>query len=534
MIWASRPLRELLSISTPDSAAERALFKSAERDKLERLYQSDRPGLSSATLRARLPDGSLCRDRVTVQRFESEKRTFWTARHEITPAEIAIPPMNISRFDASDSSVDILHRMARVSELSARQFRPESSLAEVPAIFVPEMATWATVAMVAADGERWSMGSSIHESGQFTEQYDREVRTIHPNEMRDSDHVAILRGRIPYALVPQVTWKYLATHYPPEAAQGLANIGLASLVIAPICAGEDVTGLIVLARTAERPPFTEADVEIARLIGQRVGRQMRRVEAAWERKRHSIRIQNALLPELAPLPGFDIRTVYRPSAVHAHVGGDWFDAHPLGPDRFVLSVGDVCGHDAAAATTMARYRTTIRTFLWQGNSPEQALSLLDDLLACQDDFPVLATAIVALIDRSSPAAFRLTYSNAGHLSGVALLPEGDVVALDQGRGTPIGIPLPGEPRVSESLTLPYGSTIILFTDGVVEQRSALLPDRINDLHRLLKSLPPESPVVAIQDALLELNDPFRLEDDMCIVVARVTEPSAPRPGDDPR
>lgn len=534
MIWASRPLLEILASPVPDRAAEQSLFDPEDRDALEQLYRVDGPSPSSTTLRARKPDGSLCRDQVTVQRFPSGTGTYWTARHDIAPTEDAATPDRLATLDPPSSQADDLRRLLLVSELGTGAIRPDQFVEELASLFVPSMATWVAVVVGSPDQDAWRISKYTHEAGGFPPSYDEEVRTVAPRQMRSSDHTAILRGHLPYAFVPHVTWKYLTSNYPPEAAVVMAQLGLASLIIAPLLVGEDVMGILALCRSADRPPFTQADLEIARLIGQRAGRHLHRVEEAWERRQHSARIQKALLPDFTPEPGVEVRMVYRPSAVHTDVGGDWFDAHALEPHRFILAIGDVCGHDVEAAATMAHYRAIIRTFLWQGDSPAEALSLLDDILSMDDEFPVIATAVVALIDRSEPEAFHLTYSAAGHPPGLVLLPSGEVLTLDRAQATPIGIPSPHGPRPLAQLDLPYHSTVVLFTDGVVEQRSVPLRERMDSVSTILNSIPRGSSVSDIQDALLELNDPYRLEDDMCIVIARVTEPAAAAHGGHPR
>lgn len=532
MLWASQPLLGLLGSAVPDCVAELALFNTADRSTLEGLYRADGADLSSAILAARGQDGSLCHDRVTVQRFESGTSRYWTTHHDITPALKAAPRAEDSIPDVASSPTDELDKLLLVSQLSSRSAQADRAVEELALLFVPSMATWTTIGVCSVDLDGWRYGTSLHEKGSFPPVYDHEVRAIAPRAMGSSDHVEVLLGRRSFSFVPHVTRNYLTSNYPPEAAAVMAELGLASLIVVPLLVGADITGLLVLARTADRPPFAEADLELARLIGQRAGQHLRRLEEAWDRRKHSMRLQRALLPDITPHPGIEARTVYRPSAVHANVGGDWFDVHPLGRDRVILAIGDVCGHDVEAAATMAHYRATIRTFLWQGESPARAISLLDELLSMNDDFPAIATALVAVVDRSDPDGFHLTYSTAGHPPGFLLLPEGEVLALDRARATPIGVPPPCGSRPLDRLNLPYGSTIVLYTDGVVEQRSTPLRERIDSVGRILRSLPQGSSVAEIQDALLDLNDPYRLEDDMCIVVARVTESAAS--GNNPR
>lgn len=525
-VWVSQPLLELLGAPTQHDTEDHPLIDSANRESLETLYGADSESPSTVTIRVRGQDGAVLRDRVTVQRFEMGTQTYWLTKHDITPANsMQSEPPALS--GAAQIHTENLRRILRVSELGAGAIRPDMAIDELAPILVPSMANWATVVLSSPDFKTWKMGKSWHEDGPFPQVYDREVRTVTPAQMYHSDHLAVLQGRIPFALIPQVDWKYMTTQYPSETASALADLGLASLVLVPLLDGKKIIGLIVLARTAARPAFTEEDLGIARLIGDRAGRYLGRMMEAWELKQHSVRVQRALLPTFAPEPGIEVRTVYRPSAVHADVGGDWYDVHALAPDRFIISIGDVCGHDAAAAAMMAHYRATIRAFLWQQESPAGALSLLDEIISMEQDFPIIATAIVALIERSEPDEFWLSYSTAGHPPGFVVTPVGGICILNEARGNPIGLPNRDGTRPLARIGLPYGSTVVLFTDGVVEQRSTPLKERIDSVGRILEALPHGCAVSTIRDALLELNDPFRLEDDMCIVVARIDAPAVP-------
>lgn len=524
MQWASSPLRSLLGVSEPSAAAELAMFAPSDRDAVERLYDQA-PGLTvSADLTAYRPDGTPFRDRITVQRIDIGDGSSWVTSHEEVAEDTSTRTASGRSPAEAQSSSESLRLILRVSEVIGASILPNRTLATVLPLLVPSMATWVTIALTSPDGEAWRMGDVLHERNSFLPAYEREVRTLTPSQMRDSDHVAILRGQLPYAFIPTVTAHYLSMKYPPEAASAMAQTGLASLLIVPLVAKTTVIGLIMLARTGDRPPFTEEDLEVARIIGRRVGARIQQIDDEFERKLHSVSIQNALLPELAPVPGVEVRTVYRPSAVHAHVGGDWYDLFPVGTDRLAVAVGDVCGHDATAAATMARYRTAIRTFLWQGESPSTTLDLMDELIASEPGVPNLATTTIALIDRSDPNGFRLTYTSAGHLPSVALTPRDGLVILHEARATPVGVANPWGPRPQEDLTLPYDSTVVMFTDGVVERRTASLQDRIEKLLAVLAALPGLSTVDEVQDALIALNDRHRLEDDMCFIVARIGRP----------
>jgi phosphoserine phosphatase RsbU/P len=156
-------------------------------------------------------------------------------------------------------------------------------------------------------------------------------------------------------------------------------------------------------------------------------------------------LQTALL---APVPAHagdaHISVAYRPAAGPA-AGGDFYDVITLGPSRTGLLLGDVSGHGREALRHAALVRYTVRTFLAGGHDPAEALALSDDCLDADLDGH-FATVIAAVYDHDTHT---LRYAKAGA----------------QGRGDGLGI----RPEMSE-LTLDRGSTVCLFTDGIIEAR----------------------------------------------------------------
>jgi serine phosphatase RsbU (regulator of sigma subunit) len=174
-------------------------------------------------------------------------------------------------------------------------------------------------------------------------------------------------------------------------------------------------------------------------------------------------LQTALL---APVPAHagdaHVSVAYRPAAGPA-AGGDFYDVITLGPSRTGLLLGDVSGHGREALRHAALVRYTVRTFLAGGHDPAEALALSDDCLDADLDGH-FATVIAAVYDHDTHT---LRYAKAGHHPPVVLGtghdPESQPVA------PPLGVGLGIRPEISE-LTLDRGSTVCLFTDGIIEAR----------------------------------------------------------------
>jgi serine phosphatase RsbU (regulator of sigma subunit) len=164
---------------------------------------------------------------------------------------------------------------------------------------------------------------------------------------------------------------------------------------------------------------------------------------------------------------------YLPAGRHAQVGGDWYDAFDLPHGTTVLVIGDVAGHDVAAAATMAQVRGMLRAIASStGGSPAAVLSELDQVLADLGP-PTLVTVAVATVDRRADGTATVCWSNAGHPPPVLLCADGRVQLLDRAPERLLGV-APDVARSDHELTLHPGDTMLLYTDGLVERRTTTL------------------------------------------------------------
>jgi PAS domain S-box-containing protein len=206
-----------------------------------------------------------------------------------------------------------------------------------------------------------------------------------------------------------------------------------------------------------------------------------RAEARREQQRqdeHEISelLQRSLLPLLAELDvnGQGLAVRYEPAVDALEVGGDWYDAIALPGDLLAVAVGDVVGKGAAAAAVMGQLRSAARVLLLEGHGPAQVLSALDNF-ARRIPEARCSTMFCALID---PVAATVTYSSAGHPPAILDLapPDGSdgrggrsFELLEQAQSVPLAV-LDDPERPQATTTLPPGSTLLLYTDGLVERR----------------------------------------------------------------
>jgi hypothetical protein len=224
-------------------------------------------------------------------------------------------------------------------------------------------------------------------------------------------------------------------------------------------------------------------------------------------------LQHALLPrDLPQIAGIETAARYVSGRPGTDVGGDWYDVIPIDADRFVFVVGDVSGHGVEAATLMARLHFAIRAFAAQGDPPASIVSKLAPLLNLERDgsFATVLCGVVDVTDRS------ITLVNAGH-PPVLLVNGPEKRFVETTVFPPVGIADSTDYR-STTFSVPPHSTILTFTDGLVERRGEV----IDVGHERLRSLVPDIPL-SLDDLLDKLVGGMREErysDDVAILALR--------------
>lgn len=221
-------------------------------------------------------------------------------------------------------------------------------------------------------------------------------------------------------------------------------------------------------------------------------------------------LQAALLPAVPSRMGALMTTVaYRPADGPA-AGGDFYDAFPLPDGKVALLLGDVSGHgrQALAKTTLVRF--TVRAHLEAGMSPREAIAIagrsLDGRLA--DDF---STVLAAIHD---PATGTLTYASAGHPPPLVLGPSSHA-PVTASSAPPIGVGFPTGQRQT-IVPMPEGTTVAVYSDGLLEARIAGEPLGAERLAAWLTELGPDASAKQLLDLVVQRAD--RVPDDLAAVV----------------
>ncbi|MER8188418.1 SpoIIE family protein phosphatase [Kitasatospora sp. NPDC094015] len=222
----------------------------------------------------------------------------------------------------------------------------------------------------------------------------------------------------------------------------------------------------------EQRPFGEPDRLLLSQLAGRLTQGLVRAHQIDQQRETALTLQRAILGPSHLPEGFAVR--YEPATRPLEVGGDWYDVVALPDGRTGIVVGDCVGRGLTAATVMGQLRSACRALLLQDTSPARVLAAMDRFAA---DIPgaMCTTVFCAVLD---PADGSLTYSSAGHPPGILTHGDGTTVLLQDGRALPLAVRT-GEDRPEARCTMPPRSTLLLYTDGLVERRRRPLSEGID-------------------------------------------------------
>jgi serine phosphatase RsbU (regulator of sigma subunit)/anti-sigma regulatory factor (Ser/Thr protein kinase) len=227
----------------------------------------------------------------------------------------------------------------------------------------------------------------------------------------------------------------------------------------------------------------------AAVVAERTDVRRRLEEAAEEiyQREHFIAttLQQSLLPEDLPqIPDIDVAARYVPAGDEGDVGGDWYDVIQLTDGRLGVAIGDVAGHGVGAAAVMGQLRMALRAYALQGLSPADAVQRLN-ALTMQIQPGTMATLAFGHIDTDAGV---FTVAKAGHPPPLILSENGASTFITGGLGPPLGVNRLA--TFAETVAeLPFGSTLILYTDGLVERRGESLESGLDRLIRVAEGSP---------------------------------------------
>ena len=258
-----------------------------------------------------------------------------------------------------------------------------------------------------------------------------------------------------------------------------------ALMASPLTVKGRMAGVVEICTRKERR-FTPEEESLLVLMADRAGLAIEHARA-YEREVGTVEmLQHSLLPDRLPiLPGVRIAARYLPGG--AAVGGDWYDAIPLEDGRVGLAMGDVVGHGLGAASLMGQLRHATRAYALDGHSPKGVLDRLDRLVRGLPGAQ-MATLLYMVVDSDLTT---VRFASAGHVPPLVVSQDADARFLEGAPNPPLGV---FDSSGHEELTVKVepGSTIVLYTDGLVEERGVSIDAGLEALRRAARH--PADPV----------------------------------------
>ncbi|MGW2512332.1 SpoIIE family protein phosphatase [Streptomyces scopuliridis] len=267
----------------------------------------------------------------------------------------------------------------------------------------------------------------------------------------------------------------------PGAADRVGQSGKQSWAFLPLITSGGPYGACVISFDDPRRLAAEERTllnAISGLVAQALERA-RLYDAEHTRARE---LQQGLLPHGLPsLPACTAAARYLPAKQGMDVGGDWYDIIPLSSSQVAFVIGDVMGHGLSEAVTMGRLRTAVHTLAALELPPDEVLGHLNDIVDALSE-ETYVTCLYALYDPSSRVC---SFARAGHPPPAVVYPDGTVHFPGPSPNPPLGIAEP--PFETTEVSVPDGSLLVLYTDGLVESATRAIDDGMAQLASLLHS-----------------------------------------------
>jgi hypothetical protein len=309
----------------------------------------------------------------------------------------------------------------------------------------------------------------------------------------------------------------------PAFAEAARQHGIRNSLSVPLTVGGGTLGALNLYSTVAEGLSDESHQLAAWLLAEQAVMAVATAQAFEAERRMAVTLERSVLPERLPsIPGYRLSGCYLPASSRAEVGGDWYDAFLREDGSLAIVIGDVAGHGLRAATVMGQLKAGMRAYALEGHDSASCLSLLSRLLdsTAGDKDPHFATACLVFLD---PETGICRVASAGHLPPAVRDADGTVRFISGPTRPPLGIET-SEHIADDLAQLAPGAALILFTDGLVEDRHRSLDD---GLTRLAATLAGD---VATADDLCDRLPHDMLgnrpqEDDIAILVLRRLEPN---------
>ncbi|MGC5038539.1 SpoIIE family protein phosphatase [Streptomyces sp. DT190] len=417
--------------------------------------------------------------------------------------------------------------VAEITDVLGQTLETDEALARLGRLLVPRLADWAAVDLRTGSGEvhRVAVTGPVGRDAGLEGGRERLPET---GEADRSPLVRVLHGGDPVLQNERDEAGTAVAPGSPLAARHrdfLRTVHATSALTVPLGARQQITGALTLVRTDPAHPFDAEDLEVVSDIGRRVGLVIDNARRFGRQRAVAEAMQRNLLAPL-PQPGrLRLAARYQPAPAGSQVGGDWYDAFARKDGTLALVIGDVVGHDLTAAAGMAQLHGILRSLAWDHSGPPGAVvDRLDDAMPAITTVP-MATLVLALLEGSPHTGpWTLRWTSAGHPPPLLLTRDGQARYLEAGQGLLLGTPpgTGGGSRPNAAQPLPPGSTLLLYTDGLIEIPGSDLDTGLARLRRHALALA-DAPLDTLCDHLLARMPPGST-DDVALLALRLPMP----------
>ncbi|MGH2789097.1 MAG: SpoIIE family protein phosphatase [Actinomycetota bacterium] len=301
----------------------------------------------------------------------------------------------------------------------------------------------------------------------------------------------------------------------------LRELGTRALGGVPLIADEEVIGVLMVGTTRSRA-FSEDDELLLRLTADRLSIAIEHARL-YERE-HNIAValqRSLLLSRLPEIPNVSVATRYLPGGAGVEVGGDWYDVIALPGGQVGLVIGDVAGRGTRAATVMGQLRNTLRAYAFEGAAPTKVLSRVNRMV---NSFERTGMATVTYMV-FNPETGHMSFASAGHPPPLLRRVDDTIEYLYGGRSIPLGVMMDAEYE-EDHMQLTPGDVLMLYTDGLVESRTAGLEEGMQRLSEAVAGAPHELEDLC-EHVLREISGGKAIPDDVAFVALKYLAKTEP-------
>lgn len=539
LVWVNPAFTRLTGYPAAEAVGRNCRFLQGEGTDpgtVERLRRAIASGQAeSVTILNRRKDGTAFWNRVSINPVfddSGEVVSFVGIQTDVSEEvqlnqerEQALEAERIARRETERARARLSTLVEATTQLAATLDLDEA-LDRLASISVPSMADWVAINLVDTHGKIYS--TTVRHRDGMNDLIER-FKELQPVSLNDRSGVyRLLAGSEPILMAEASPEAVAGNFTDEEMVAVVAGLGLGSIIYVPLISRlHRIVGTMILVATPTGRRFNQEDLETAADLGRRAGLTIDHARIYEHEHRAAVILQRSLLPHLPEVRGATIAARYLPGEDTADVGGDFYDVLPLPDGSIGFAIGDVVGHDMTAAAAMGHLRGILRACVWdeaegadRQNDPGLVLDRVDHLVQ-RLEVASLATLFYGRLTFGSapgqPAMLR--YANAGHPELLLRGPGGEVKRLSGGAGLLLGVAEVG-PRPTGEVPVAPGSTLVAYTDGLVERRNMNIDEGIDALAATLASLPPDIEPEPEASSLVATASTDR-DDDIALLVLRL-------------